>query len=184
VPAVTTKIFGSAGSPFARRERMVLKHKGRAFEAVDRFVKSHPAFAVRLSSLLLAAGGLASAALPLAAGAAPPTKEMAAMVGKPFSTTREKLLEQGWEPVDTNLTTAHGVPERSRGEAGKFLDAGFNEIERCTGGQKNYCFLNYKRRGHCLRVRTLGALDLPARDPKIHGAGDACPSKQQAPRKP
>lgn len=130
----------------------------------------------------------AAALLLAAAGVCPPGahaagKEMTAIIGKPFSATREKLIEQGWEPVETNLTTAKGAPERSRGEAAKFLDAGFNEIERCTGGQKNYCFLNYKRRGTCLRVRTLGALDLPAQDPKIHGAGDACPSKQQAPRK-
>jgi hypothetical protein len=109
-------------------------------------------------------------------------KEMTALIGKPFAATREKLIEQGWEPVETNLTTSKGVPERSRGEAAKFLDAGFNEIERCTGGHKSYCFLNYKRRGACLRVRTLGSLELPAKDPKIHGAGDSCPSKQQTRR--
>ncbi|MCC6248016.1 MAG: hypothetical protein IT499_09695 [Rubrivivax sp.] len=109
-------------------------------------------------------------------------KVMAGLVNKPFSATREKLLADGWAPVETNLTTARGAPERERGEAGKFLTAGYNEIERCTGGKRNYCFLNYKRGNTCLRVRTLGTLDLPASDPKVHGAGDACPSKQKARR--
>lgn len=130
-----------------------------------------------LVAATLLAGAAASMPSAHAAG-----KEMTAIIGKPFSTTRESLLAQGWEPVETNLTSSRGVPERSRGEAARFLDAGFNEIERCTGGQKNYCFLNYKRRGQCLRVRTLGALDLPTHDPKIHGAGDACPSRQKAPQ--
>ena len=107
-------------------------------------------------------------------------KEMTALVGKPFSTVREKLLADGWTAVETNLTSAKGVPERSRGEAAKFLEAGFAEIERCTGGARNYCFLNYNRHGKCLRVRTLGVLDLPASDPKVNGAGDSCPSRQQA----
>lgn len=110
-------------------------------------------------------------------------KEMSGLVGKPFSSVRAKLMDDGWTPVETNLTTARGQPERSRGEAAKYLEAGFPEIERCTGGSRNYCFLNYSRRGTCLRIRTIGTLDLPAADPKVHGAGDACPSKQQrAPR--
>lgn len=107
-------------------------------------------------------------------------KEMSGLVGQPFSSVRAKLLDDGWTPVETNLTTARGLPERSRGEAARYLEAGFQEIERCTGGSRNYCFLNYSRRGHCLRIRTIGALDLPASDPKIHGAGDSCPSKQRA----
>lgn len=110
-------------------------------------------------------------------------KEMSGLVGKPFSSVRAKLMDDGWTPVETNLTTAKGLPERSRGEAAKYLEAGFPEIERCTGGSRNYCFLNYSRRGNCLRIRTVGSLDLPTADPKVHGAGDACPSKQQrAPR--
>lgn len=120
--------------------------------------------------------------LALAAQAQPKGKEMSGLVGKPFSVTREKLLSEGWTPVETNLTNAKGVPERERGEAGKFFAAGYTEIERCTGGARNYCFLNYKRRSTCLRVRTIGTLDLPATDPKVHGAGDACPSRQKAPR--
>lgn len=107
-------------------------------------------------------------------------KEMSALIGKPFSSVRSTLLAEGWAPIETNLTTAKGVPERSRGDAAKFLEAGYPEIERCTGGSRNYCFLNYNRRGKCLRVRTIGVLDLPATDPKVHGAGDACPSKQRA----
>lgn len=130
-----------------------------------------------LSFLALPLLAWAAAAAP--ALAQPKGKEMSALVGKPFSVTREKLLADGWSPVETNLTTARGAAERERGEAGKYLQAGFPEIERCTGGSRNYCFLNYNRRGRCLRVRTVGALDLPASDPKIHGAGDACPSKQK-----
>jgi hypothetical protein len=126
-------------------------------------------------SLVAMAAALLSAPLPAQAAG----KEMTALIGKPFSATREKLLAEGWAPVETNLTTARGEAERGRGQAAKFLEAGFPEIERCTGGAKNYCFLNYNRRGHCLRVRTLGVLDLPASDPKVHGAGDACPSKQK-----
>lgn len=119
------------------------------------------------------------AALPLHAQTT--GKAMSGLVGKPFSVTREKLLADGWVPVETNLTSARGVPERERGEAARFFAAGFTEIERCTGGARNYCFLNYKRRNTCLRVRTIGTLDLPSSDPKVHGAGDACPSRQKAP---
>ncbi|MBL8323812.1 MAG: hypothetical protein JNJ89_02520 [Rubrivivax sp.] len=127
----------------------------------------------------------AAACLVVAASEAAPSpafaKEMAALIGKPFSATRAKLLAEGWAPVETNLTNSRGESERSRGEAARFLEAGFPEIERCTGGAKNYCFFNYKRRGQCLRVRTLGVLELPASDPRVHGAGDACPSRQKAP---
>ena len=68
--------------------------------------------------------------------------------------------------------------ERSWGEAGRLLEAGYTEIERCTGSSRNYCFFNYSRRGQCLRVRTLGVLRPPDTEPKVHGAGDACASKQ------
>jgi hypothetical protein len=109
-------------------------------------------------------------------------KEVSGLVGKRFSVVREKLLADGWTPAETNLTIVKGAPERERGEAAKFFAAGYTEIERCTGGARNYCFLNYKRRSTCLRVRTLGKLDLPAADPKVHGTGDDCPSRQRAPR--
>jgi hypothetical protein len=125
---------------------------------------------------------LAVTTLVAAAARAAPSKELSALIGKPFSSIRAKLLEQGWAPVETNLRAIGGVPERARGEAAKFLEAGFTEIERCTGGAKNYCFLNYARRGKCLRIRTLGVLALPDTDPKVHGAGDACPARQAAPR--
>ncbi|MBL8340962.1 MAG: hypothetical protein JNL30_05780 [Rubrivivax sp.] len=133
-----------------------------------------------LARISLAVLGAAACLVGPAAVAAP-GKEMTALIGKPFSATRAKLVAEGWTPVETHLTNSRGEAERSRGEATKFLEAGFAEIERCTGGAKNYCFLNYKRGGKCLRVRTLGALELPASDPKVHGAGDACPSKQKPP---
>jgi hypothetical protein len=100
------------------------------------------------------------------------------LVGKPISTVRTTLLADGWVPQETALTRAKGAPERSWGEAGKLLEAGYPEVERCTGTSRNYCFFNYNRRGQCLRVRTLGVLRAPDTEPKVHGAGDACPSKQ------
>jgi hypothetical protein len=103
---------------------------------------------------------------------------MGRFIGKPFSDLRSKLLADGWQPQETDLITARGVPERSRGEAGRLLEAGYTEIERCTGSERNYCFFNYNRRGQCLRVRTLGVLRPPDVEPRVHGAGDACPSKQ------
>lgn len=114
----------------------------------------------------------------LATGVHAAGKDMNWLVGKPISSARSTLLADGWSPVETALTTAKGVPERSKGEAGMFLDAGYPEIERCTGTARNYCFFNYSRRGKCLRVRTLGVLRSPDSEPKVHGAGDACPSKQ------
>lgn len=113
------------------------------------------------------------------AGAGPAVgKEMKGLVGKPLSSVRSQLLADGWVPQETALTTAKGLPERSRGEAGTLLEAGYPEIERCTGTATNYCFFNYSRRGHCLRIRTLGVLRPPDTEPKVHGAGDACPSRQ------
>jgi hypothetical protein len=119
------------------------------------------------------AAGLGLAAHVQAAG-----KEMSGLVGKPISAVRSTLLADGWLPTETALTTAKGAPERSSGEAGRLLEAGYPEIERCTGSARNYCFFNYSRRGKCLRVRTLGVLRAPDTEPKVHGAGDACPSKQ------
>ena len=40
---MTMKLFDSAFSPFARKVRMVLEHKGLAFEAVDGLVKQRRA---------------------------------------------------------------------------------------------------------------------------------------------
>lgn len=122
---------------------------------------------------LLAVAFAGPALLPAAAA-----KDMNHLVGKPLAATRSALLAEGWQPQETDLITAAGEPERARGEAGKLLEAGYPEIERCTGGQRNYCFLNYNRRGKCLRVRTLGVLRAPDTEPKVHGAGDACPSKR------
>jgi hypothetical protein len=119
-----------------------------------------------------------SAWLGLAADGQAAGKEMKGLVGKPLSSVRSALLADGWQPQETALTTAKGVPERSRGEAGTLLEAGYPEVERCTGSSRNYCFFNYSRRGQCLRVRTLGVLRPPDGEPKVHGAGDACPSKQ------
>ena len=117
--------------------------------------------------------GLCTAPVCQAAG-----KETSPHVGKPLSSVRSALLAEGWEPLETGLTTAKGEPERARGEAGRLLEAGYPEIERCTGTTKNYCFLNYGRRGKCLRVRTLGVQRGPGSEPKVHGVGDACPSRQ------
>jgi hypothetical protein len=111
------------------------------------------------------------------ARAAGPGKDIEALVGKPLSIARGTLVERGWEPQETALTTAKGALERERGEAGKLLEAGYPEIERCTGGAKNYCFFNYKRHGKCVRVRTLGVLT-PDGEPKVHGVGDSCASRQ------
>ncbi|MBL8345469.1 MAG: hypothetical protein JNN03_08505 [Rubrivivax sp.] len=128
----------------------------------------------RLAPLVIALPAwLGLAAEGFAAG-----KDMQWLVGKPLSGARSTLLADGWLPQETALTTAKGVPERSRGEAGTLLEAGYPEVERCTGSSRNYCFFNYSRRGQCLRVRTLGVLRPPDSEPKVHGAGDACPSKQ------
>lgn len=120
----------------------------------------------------------AMALLHSAAAAPPPKKPMDALVGKPLSAVREQLVASRWAPVETGLTSSRGEPERSRGEAGKLFEAGYPEVERCTGGERNYCFFNYNRGGKCLRVRTLGVLR-PDGEPKVHGIGDACPSKQK-----
>jgi hypothetical protein len=122
---------------------------------------------------------VATLAAPFTAAQAQGTpKELSHLVGKPLSSVRSTLLAGGWEPQETALTTARGQPERSRGEAGRLLEAGYPEVERCTGSSKNYCFFNYRRGGKCLRVRTLGVLAQPDLEPKVHGVGDACPSKQ------
>ena len=90
------------------------------------------------------------------------------LVNKPLSQVHNKLLADGWLPKETNLTTAKGALERSRGEAGVLLEAGYPETERCTGAPRNYCFFNYTR-GQCLRVRTFGVLCPSDTEPKVHG---------------
>ena len=105
-------------------------------------------------------------------------KDMTWLVNKPLSQVHSKLLADGWLSKETNLTTAKGSPERERGEAGVLLEARYPEIERFTGAPRNYCFLNCTRRGQCLRVRTFGVLCPPDTEPKVHGAGDSCASRQ------
>lgn len=120
-----------------------------------------------------------SAWLLLSADVQAAGKGMTWLVNKPLSLVHSKLLADGWRPKETLLTTAKGAPERSWGEAGVLLEAGYPEIERCTGAPRNYCFFNYTRRGQCLRVRTLGVLRPPNTEPKVHGAGDSCASRQR-----
>ena len=119
-----------------------------------------------------------SAGLWLSADVQAAGKDMAWLVNKHLSQVHGKLLADGWLPKETNLTTANGAPERSSGEAGVLLEAGYPAIERCTGAPRNYCFFNYTRRGQCLRVRTLGVLRPPGTEPKVHGAGNSCASRQ------
>ena len=76
--------------------------------------------------------------------------------GTNFVEARASLLKQGWEPRATSVRMKDGSLEKSFGEARSFLQAGFAEVESCTGTGLNHCRFNYRRGEECLVLVTQG----------------------------
>ena len=76
--------------------------------------------------------------------------------GARLSSTRAALLHAGWKPVITDVRDASGGQEKMFGDARSLFQAGYTEVEFCSGIAPNICFFNYKKKGRCLRLTTRG----------------------------
>lgn len=95
--------------------------------------------------------------------------------GEPISEARALLLKDGWIPVRIDKKMADGRRENTYGDARPFFEAGYFEVETCTGIGRNYCFLNYQKDGKCLRLMTEGEY-VPRRvEPDLLRWTEECP---------
>ena len=85
-----------------------------------------------------------------------------------YAQARTHLVKLGWLPVITHKAMADGTEEREWGDAKQMKDAGFDEVESCSGTGPSYCFFNFKKRNACLRVTTAGVLKKEHGSPRVH----------------
>ncbi len=78
---------------------------------------------------------------------------------KPYAVWRARMLRRGWKPRITNDTYIDGTKVKDSGEARDMLDAGFVEVEDCSGTDYNFCDFNFKKGDYCLKIITIGELD-------------------------
>lgn len=76
--------------------------------------------------------------------------------GESIVEARAALLKAGWMPVRIDERMADGTRENQFGDARLFFDAGYVEVQECTGTGTNPCILNYQKDGKCLQVITVG----------------------------
>ncbi|MDE2474673.1 MAG: hypothetical protein KGO48_06475 [Alphaproteobacteria bacterium] len=96
--------------------------------------------------------------------------------GESFLDARAALLNAGWLPVRIDKRMADGTRENQFGDGRLFFNAGFIEVQECTGTGTNPCILNYQKDGMCLRLVTEGEY-LPERGsiPDVLFWSDDCP---------
>lgn len=96
--------------------------------------------------------------------------------GESFLEARAALLKDRWMPVRIDERMADGTRENQFGDGRLFFDAGFIEVQECTGTGTNPCILNYQKDGMCLRLVTEGEY-LPERGsiPDVLLWTDDCP---------
>ena len=98
--------------------------------------------------------------------------------GQYFAKARMNLLHAGWRPVVSHLKFADGTYQRLAGDAGTMTDASWKEVEYCSGTGLNFCFFNYSRNGHCLRVETQGEYSPQDSSPQVLSWTSECPKPQ------
>lgn len=74
---------------------------------------------------------------------------------KLFSELRRELLNDGWNPVESQEKMWDDTELNQFGEAGVFYQNGYIEVEVCSEG-KVFCIFNYRRRNECLQITTKG----------------------------
>jgi len=84
-----------------------------------------------------------------------------------YAALRLQLIDSGWLPLITHLVMPDGTLERDFGDARIMKDAGFEEVEFCTGVDLNYCTFNFYKSGECLRVTTLGEYSATDGSPRV-----------------
>lgn len=123
-----------------------------------------------LSTLVVAVCATVSVAL-----AEPAAINVALQRGMLLSRARAQLLMDGWKPVRTDEKMHDGTPERTFGSARTFVEAGYEEIETCTGTGLNFCLLNYEKNGRCLQITTQGELIPGLGEPRLWRWINECP---------
>ena len=91
----------------------------------------------------------------------------AAKVREPYSLLRNRLIEQGWAPRITNQRFDEVILEKEFGDAENMLNAGFVEIEYCSGTSLNSCKFNFQRKMSCLTIITQGEFNVLHHSPKV-----------------
>jgi hypothetical protein len=96
-------------------------------------------------------------------------------VGAPISQVRAELLKQGWTPIRIDSKLYNGSVENQESDALLLFQAGFFEVESCSGTDANVCFFNYQKNGQCLRLTTEGEYLPPRGEPGLVSWSQDCP---------
>lgn len=95
--------------------------------------------------------------------------------GVPISKVRAELLKDGWTPVRIDKRFSQGPVENQSGDGRVILEAGFFEVETCSGTDSNVCFFNYQKNGQCLRLTTEGEYIPSVGEPILVSWSHDCP---------
>jgi hypothetical protein len=109
----------------------------------------------------------------------PRKKSDRSLFAKDIRDARKMLLAQGWKPLRTNKRWPDGTYQNQEANAGMLFDAGFIEVENCTGIGDNHCNFNYAKAEQCLALHTIGEYipDIAAHPEVINWSND-CPSEK------
>ena len=102
----------------------------------------------------------------------------------PISKARAQLIAQGWLPLETFGEDANGTRWSLQGDAGAMYEAGFKEVEACSGTGLNFCSFNYTRAGKCLSLHTQGEFKAGAYEPHVIKRTNICPASADLTPKP
>ena len=92
-----------------------------------------------------------------------------------ISKVRAELLKDGWTPVRIDSKLPNGAVENQEPDALLLFQAGFFEVESCSGTDANVCFFNYQKNGQCLRLTTEGEYFPPIGEPGLVSWSHDCP---------
>lgn len=119
--------------------------------------------------------GAVFAGLMLAAASPSSPAQLGLRRGMSISEAHTQLMKNGWAPVRIDKKLADGERENLEAEARLLFDAGFFEVEYCTGTGRNLCFFNYQRNGECVRVITEGEYFSATEVPILATWNNQCP---------
>lgn len=89
--------------------------------------------------------------------------------GEPYSNARTNLRRLDWAPLESK------GEERTEGDAGQMLRAGWSEVSDCSGTGRNFCGFIWKRRSQCALITTAGEYFPKYRSPTVWAAEiDSC----------
>jgi len=102
--------------------------------------------------------------------------------GKLLSQARQEILAEGWKPQETFGVDSEGKRFSQSADAGDLYQAGFIEVEACSGTGRNFCSFNYVRRGKCLSLSTEGEFKTGAYEPRVISQNSNCTKAAKIPQ--